>query len=729
MGLDLLPSADLQVRRIEEVDGLQVTPPFFWHTTAVHWDQESGSSTDGRFLKATGEAVGKQNLLMQDCYPSGTGHSGRSMNIVAGTAVAWQVPFYEKYGCYWPSSNPGDTFEAIDTTPTSAGLTHQFVLIRRGVKPSGTVAEADIYTYLELANGDSSGSNYRIALEWGHSVRLDYLDPADGAWHGVDIQGELPDVAHYLKANNDQITLKIQPDTVRNIMLVEVGSGHWLRHSPARPKQAARSSARGQLPTRECYRYYGKNGWAQLWVTPIQNGALTVQKSKRAAGRTIDNLQGAQFIANSLGRNDGGDTVTGALTQDADNNISWSATASRADGKPPTLSDVFVYRESTWATAFVFPGPPSVSPVCAVVEELKVFDEVTRTKTAQARFTCDNQDGAFTGNTGNYAFNLIGSNGIDRAQSMRGKIAGGFTTYRQDPVRLVDFQGFDLTYTMHVPIGDELIADGWCIYGVAHVLMDLGQVPPQYRRKVPYWPPGPVPDNVFCPHPILGTGTTHRPAYRFLGSQSVISAFLELVNDSGIEDPFTGANTPFFFGTDVDGYVLFAAFEPGIGPAVKSYSSSDTSGYGLIQEISVYDSIEDMRTELNFEGRDPYTGELLYLHFPMPWNLATVGYRYPWFERNGRWCSQAYLEQIAKPAAILGSIPTQTVHMKVPYDPRIDAGMKVYIADEFALGRGGFFITTMVRSRYGMVDPAGSRGQMDCWSWITARNLETLLPF
>jgi hypothetical protein len=735
----MLPSADLQVFRIEQVDGFQTAPPFFWHTAAGHWDQESGSAIDGRYLKSSGEAVGKQNILFKDTFPAGTGsRSGRSMNIVAGTAVAgWQVPYYERYGIYWPSSTAGDTFEAIDTTATTAGLTHQFVLIRRGIKPAGTsILQADIYTYLELANGDPSGANYRVAMEWGRSIRLDYQDPKDGAWHAVDIQGELPDVQAYLKANNDEITLKVVPDTVRGLMLIEIGQGHWLRHSAPRPTNSTNVNARGALPTRECYRFLGKNGWAQLWITPIRYQPLTVTKSGRGHGEPIQGLGAAIIAPNSLGRNDGSDTFTASAAQDGNNTVTWQATASKPDAgeglgsaKPPTLSDVFVYVPSQWATAFVFPGPPSSSPVCAAVEELEVFDEVTRTLSSQSRFTCDNHNGAFAGNIGNFAYNLVASNGIDRAQRMRGKIAGGFTTFREDPVRLVEFSGFDNMYTMHVPIGDELIADNWCAYGLAHVLMDLGQIAPQYRTKIPYWPPGPVPDGVYCPYPILGGGTGNRPSYRYQPNQSVISAWMDLVNDIAVPNPSTGSNVPYWTGQDYDGYMRLEPFNPGLLRLSKVYSSNDPSGYGQILEISVYDSIDEMRTELNFQGQDPYTGELLYLHFPMPWNVPYVGYRYAWFERNGRWCSEAYLNQIARSAAILGSLPTQNVHMKVPFDPRMHAGMVVYIEEAFALGRGGFFLITMLRNRYGMADVTGSRGEMESYSWVTARNLETLLPF
>jgi hypothetical protein len=731
MPIQMLPHADLQVARIEEVDGIQTQPPFFWHTVAGQWDQESGSSFDGRYLPASGEAQGKQNLAFQDTFPTGTsGRSGRAMDIVAGTAVAgWQVPFYKKYGIYWPSNNPGDTFEAKDHATTPGGLTHQFVLIRRGIMPGGgTVNESDIYTYLELANGDSSGSNYRVELEWGHSVKLGYLDPKDGQWHSVDIQGELPDVQAYLKANNDQITLKIVPDTARNIMLIEVGQGHWLRHSPDRPKKSTNVNAKGQLPTTENYRFYGKNGWAQLWITPLQYSPLAVKKSVRPHGRTVD-VGNALIVGNTLGRNDGGDSLSAAATQDGDGNISWTATASRADGKPPTLSDVFVAVPSVWTTAFVFPGPPSVAPVCAAVEELEVWDDVTRTLTSQSRFTADNYEGRFTGNVGNYAYNLAASNGFDRGQRQRGKIAGGFQTYRQDPTRLVDFSGFDNTWTMHVPVGDTIIADNWCANGLAHVLMDLGQIPPQYRALVPFWPPGPVPDNVNCPYPILGAGSGNRPAWRIEASQSVISAMLDLVADVGVQNPQTGGNTPYWFGQDYNGYMRFEAFNPLLFPVSKVYSSNDTTGYGQILEISVFDSIDEMRTELNFQGQDPYTGELLYLHFPLPWNLPTVGYRYAWLERNGRWCSEAYLNQIAQSASILGSIPTTTVHLKAPFDPNIHAAQVVYIEEAFALGRGGFFLITMLRSRYGMVDVTGSRGENECYSWITARSLETELSF
>ncbi|NCX06392.1 MAG: hypothetical protein EBW68_11540, partial [Actinobacteria bacterium] len=94
--------------------------------------------------------------------------------------------------------------------------------------------------------------NYRIALEWCAPIRLEYQEPGSSAWNAVAIARNLGDLEGYLEANNRQVRIRIKPDHVRQMLVVEVGDNGVLRHTPRRNKRGVTL-----LPDYQRYDLYG----------------------------------------------------------------------------------------------------------------------------------------------------------------------------------------------------------------------------------------------------------------------------------------------------------------------------------------------------------------------------------------------------------------------------------------------------------------------------------------
>jgi hypothetical protein len=735
------PDAIIEVAEIPLTDGLQVQPFTVIHAPAGQMNLESGTQVDGRYLNATGEITGKPTIKPADAYIDGSAdRTGRAFTINAGTwGDDYVLPEINRYGLCMPDGSLDVVFDVQETAAFSTtGLTHSLVVLRRGIKPpTADALPTACYASLELCHGDVT--NYRVVLKWGQPISLDYYDVSNGWQIGVAVCRDLGNIENYLAHNNGEIRLSIIPDLQRNIMIIEVGDGHFLRHSPPRPINSLLPAGSDQetttLPQREQFVLAGKNGWVQMWIFPLRYAPARVQKKAAKLAEPLPNIQNAQMVHNSLGRQDPDTQYDSTFQQDGDGNITFDTTATNPDAGddlgsayPPTISDAAIIIDSVWQDVHAFfpilPIPENFPPGM-LVEELEVWDEVTRFTTSTAQVTVNNRSGLYSGNFGNYSYNIVASNGSYYLQRQRGIIAPSLTTYRQDPVRLMQFTGHDFSYKLGRPLGMEFVFDGWCLYSAVHAVLDTGQVAPKFRQSIPFWPYGPAGED--CPYPILGRGFGNNPKYRFPPEVSCLSVLLQLVQDSYV-DPFTGASFPFQTGQDPYGNWHFEPWDPRFLPLTKYYSDIDPTGFGQISELQTFNSVENMRTALDFMGQDPNTGELLWMHLPMPWNIPAVGYRYPWLERNVRWATQAYLERLAESAAIQASIPLQTVQMKVPFDPTFHAGQLCFINSQFD-GLYGYYISIVVRSRYGHLDLTGHGGGMVCESDVTCRAAVNLISF
>ncbi|MCX6359793.1 MAG: hypothetical protein NT029_08310 [Armatimonadetes bacterium] len=363
------------------------------------------------------------------------------------------------------------------------------------------------------------------------------------------------------------------------------------------------------------------------------------------------------------------------------------------------------------------------------VHEVQVFDDIGRRMAASASVRINNRWGDMSGVFGNFSATLTASNGAGWAvQRLRGVLAGspGLQVSRQDPARYAEGVIHDPSYKLRRPLGQEIILDGWCIYSAVRLLMEIGQIHPDFLVNIPWYPYGPA--GYDCPYPILGRGTGLSPRFRFMPDATVMGVLSDLVQDAGCVDPITGVSVPYFWGFDRWGQAHFEPFDPRGLPVATWYTDTDLTGLHRIEEIQVINSIEDLRTEITFQGHDALTNELLNLHVPLPADLATAGFNYPWFERNSRWSSEEYVGRLMGSAVNAASLPGQLVRMLVPFDPNVFAGQLVGVRERQALGGSGLFVITSLESRYGLMDATGRHGEQECHSIVTARAAESLMP-
>lgn len=726
----IVPIPQVEFARMEEVDGHQISPVIGWLTTAGQMDRESGTTFDGQYIPETAEIHSVPTFDSQDTYKNGSSGSGRDFDTT-GSPISIQHPEYQSAGLFWTGVSAGATFSAVDhAVRTQDGLRHTKVLIRRGLAPSGSTGASDPrpYTRLELAYGGQT--NLAIVINWGQFIRLDYYDGT--AWkEGVSVLKEVGFAEVYMRDNHHDIPLTIIPDNVNNLIKVRFGvTNYYLKFSPPRPKTSDNPNATTPLPQTERYQLTGQSGWCQFWVWQSDfSETLNISKSARNAG-DLSNLQNFQAFPNALGRTDADQTTLIEPYVDDDGKLAFNAVAqSNNPGREPaTFSDIYILIPSVWKDGSLKPypanSPHTFSPYTQWVDEVEMMDERRRIVTRRAACRFNNFRGHFTNAAGDLAAILRNANGITSSQRIRGILAGGYKVSGDDLVNVCDATVFGSEYKLERTLNQELLVDGWALPSAVHLVLDICQIHPKFRQGIPFWPYGPVKSSDGCPFPILPKGTGNNPKMNFPSDMTGSQVLMELAND-GLPVQNGSRVLPFWTGTNHLGEWFFDAYDTLALPLYAAYTDYDPIGYNRIYDIEVETNTDDIRTALDFQGQDPFTGELLFEHFDLPNNIIYTGRRVDWFERQGRWCSPAYLATIAKSAAILCSLPTQTIAMRIPYDPLLHVGSLIY-ADARKLGRGGYFIPLMIQGRTGIA-PDGQK--QVCEMIVSARAAENLTNF
>lgn len=734
MPTTLIPAVYAEATYVPLAYGAVIAPPVWWWSVAADWNAESGSSIEGgRFSKGKSEVISVPKPYFQDTYLFGTGsRTGRAFDLTTGICKDdWVAPWSSKYGLLFPDSSAAATFDVVMHDTFDTGLHHELVIVRRGIPPiESAPTAANCYAYLELAHGNAQ--NYRVAMEYGQPIRLDYSQTTEtgGNWRAVAICRDLPDTETYLAQNNREIRIQIRPDTDMGIFEVEIGDGHVLRHTPDRSRTSGPGNVIVGLPDTQRYRLVGKNGWASLEVYPYRYTEVTVRKSKRYVGRTL-NTGAARVLYNQGGASDSNQTNSTTIAQDGNGNLSWETTARTPDvgddsgaETPAKLTDVVIYIPATFARySGSVPLPEALLGVTRA-EERQYWDDNLRFGYTNGTLYVQNAYGAYTGAYGNYAVNIVASNGNVAGQRCRGVMGigrDGWRLDRMDPHSIVAIPFSDKSEMMKSALCTELILDGLALPTAVRLLAEHGNIAPDALISVPDVGFPPYPDDF--PYYILGKGTGMTPKYRYMPERSALSCLLDLVQDSGQQNGLYRAATPYYLWFDVYGQFHFEPYNPALQPIVKSYSSVDPTGAGQIFNLSVHNSVDDMRTEVTVQGQDAFTYELLQWFQNLPENLFTVGWRKPALERNARYASQAYVANIARILATQASLGTQIVMMRVGFDPTVTAGQLVSITDDLTIGGTGLYTIIGIDSEYGLATPDGFSGEHACYSWITARSL------
>jgi hypothetical protein len=755
---EYFPQAVVLIADLIATDGFLLQPPLAWTATAEQINAESGSTITGRYIESTGEAAGQPLPKRQDTFLHGTsGRTGRDFTAVTGTwQDDWVSPQYDSYGLLFPDSTPGASFEVVSygTTPRIEAAE---IILRRGLPPAGSSSAhtpQNNYAYLHLAYQSDSGRDYRLAFEYGQPIRLDYSEDGGTTWQPVAIARALGSVERYLAAHNNEIRINVRPYQERGVLVVEIGDGSYLRHKPTDVTLDSDQTILDVLPEPGNLRLLGQNGWVTLEYYPHRYQQVTIRKGSRDFGTPLANLGNAVVTTGALADYDADQTVSYGIDSADGQNVGWSVTASLPDAgdslgsaEPPRLTEGTLLLPSMWT----FDGSDlGLLPDIGVqvlktmrVEEVQTWDDATRTLSTSMLVSNNNYLLEYVGAFGHRAIQILASNDnttfVPRFQGIAGCGERGLHLFRQDPARLFGVPCSDLRFKMAVSLGEEMLFDGWCLFSAVRFLCERGNIHPGlYLQTIPDWPYGPT--DASCPYPVLSKGTGRSANYRFTPDQLVWNALQLLAQDTGsledlAQDPrYSGGLTmslPYYMGWDMRDIPLYGRpqfrFEPfdpaNLLPKIL-YSTNDPTGLAQIEEIEVYNSVDQMRTELAFEGMDADALERITTYRAQPPDvLATVGFRRPWQERSARYGSAAALAARTETAAAQASLPTQTVHLRVPFQPGIFAGDRVLVLDAGALGGVGDFYITELRNVYGLTDLSGRSGTQECYSLLTARAL------
>lgn len=723
-----VPAVSTRVSDIPTRDGgFLKSPPIAWVTVGEQIGAESGSYVGGNRVSEKGELHGSYAPKLQDTYITGTvGRTGKAFTVVAGTVHDdWVSTRTSRYGLLVPKST--DTFDIVQTTPSARIVNSQFI-VRRGANPVGNVpTSANLYTYLHLAYGNAT--DYRFAVLWGKSLTLDYY--ASGAWTvGADVSKYVRNIEAFFAESGDRLTIDVVTNYYDNTITAHVGSHFTAVHKPALG-----------LPLYGRTRLAGQYGWATYEEYPLRFRPVTITKKPRNFGQFMP-VGAAAIVGNGRAYGDPTQTHSASLTGNGQE-IGYTLTAALPDAgdglgstDPAILADITLALPGVWVNPFpstIF-FPPAIR--CDILETL---DDASRTFTASAAVPINNWNSRYTGSYGQVAVDITLFNGIDPPGLAFSGIGGGgprgIEFYRADPMRLMTLPCSDNSLKMQVPIGEEICLDGYAWPTAVRLVAELGNVHPQFLQTIPFYvPPGATAAAPFGPAGndwpgySFGKGSGLNAKYKFLPNETSWSILCQLIQEMSSVDLITGQALPYYMGFDPygSGQFQFQPYNPRFVPPKIIYRERDTSGYGQIEEIRVYNSVYQMRTSLDFQGIDAFSNELLYYHLNMPDAvMAAVGFRFPWLERSAKFASAAYMIQIAQAAAVQAALPTQVVTVKVPFHPNVHVGDTCIIQESNALGGTGVFYITEMRSSVGL--HIGGFGHADCFSYVTARSVNS--PF
>ena len=776
--MQLWPEALITIANIPAVYGYCVQPVIAWVSLAEQWAAESGTSIDGRYHTNKRQVQSAPSPKRQDTYITGSvnagSRTGRAFTVVSGTWV--DDLYYAAYGAYGIQMGSGvgaGSASEIVSSSTTTDIEDAVIILRRGFSlPEALNSQAyhqrsTTYTYIHLAYQSPDGIDYRIALEYGQPIRLDITYDGGQTWNtGVAIASSLGNIERYLQANNGEIRFHAQVPVDYHSISIEIGDGAYLHHAPIPslmsppklPQQDPSQPPPHLTPTTGNIRVLTQNGSIAFFYLPLRYQGITVNKSWRDYGELLPNAANAYITGNGLTPYNSSQVNNATINTDGQR-FSWSVNATVPDAgdgyggnQAAVLSDATLIIPAVWDTTVPGTPPGYLDGIGSLrgmrVVEMESFDEVTRLATQRLVITNWNGDALYTGSYGNIAVNVAASNGGPYYQRFQGiggcgKPGVAFTSFPGVGNAVMELYCCDKSYMMQTAINDEINLDGWGLFPAVRFLCEKGNIHPQWLQYVPDLGPYGVADTSY-PGYILGRGTGNQPRFRFDPRMSAWSILQELVAKMSDISLTTGLPVPYYMGFDPYGYFHFEPVELASKAVTAIYSDSasidpnavdpnlgwneDPSAPVPILEMTVSNTVDDMRTSLDWMGIDADTYELLYYHLPLPPYVSIAkGFRDTWTERHADFASLDYLQYIATAASIQASIPQQTVTMKVPFRASVHAGDQCIISEGVNLGRTDYFTIKSIQSVYGMSDVSGASnqaGQMECYSIITARAIQ-----
>jgi hypothetical protein len=740
----------------DEQYGVIVAPGFAWVTRADQVNDTDSVIEEGRFFEPLGEVWSNGNVKRQDTYLSGSaGRTGKAFTASGGGSFKddHEEKQYNTYCILQQDGNATSGSEGVLTAvDTTEQIEHCEILLERGYPPIhssiNTYTKANTYAYIELAADSPDKLNYRLAIEYGQSVALDRTEDGGTTWQRVKQCRELGNVERYLRSHDNLLRIRIQPDYDEGIMIVEIGDGHYLTDSRPLKSTEPLSAA---LPSTGKVVVRLKNAWSSFAYYPLRYDDPTVKRSERAIDLRLDTSR-AIIAANGSRQSNEGQSLSGQLTASRRGKLGWEATAARADAGdgegsklPSKFSDITIIVPAEYSfdlSSTLFNVPALQRLDTQFVDELEVWDDVTRTRYHSAMLACDNTLNQYSGAYGRVALDLkvnVGSGFWQRMRGYAGDGEKGIEFLRQNPISSMFLPASDKSIAMMTPLLDECDFDGWHWTSFVHFLCsEKGGIHRRFMRHVPvYVPPGGTYERPYGPAGkdaqgyILGKGLGSQALHHYEPSDIPWYMLQELALRMSETDPYTGLQAPYMMGLDPWGEMHFEPIFYSQRFPVATYSEEDRWGDTLpiLAEdggLQVFNSVQQMRTDLHFQTIDNRTGELLYVYLPMPnWVKRAVGFNFGWLERDAKFGNEEGLLYAALSGAYQATRPTQSVRFMSFYRPEIFAGQTIRVVARNPLGGAANFVILSIRSRYGMAGLTGAG--VSGYSVIEARRVENLL--
>lgn len=734
MSNPVLTQVYAEVTSIPFAYGYQTSPPIAYQIVAEKFNDEAGSSVDGRFHSHSGTIESNDSVLRQDTYQNGTAsRAGRPFSVVAGTWRSdWKSPYYDTFGMLLPDSTPGVTFDLLAASTTTTIETAEVWIGRGfpGVGDSTVYSSSNTYCYLELCAGQQY--NYRVALEYGKAIRLDFSNDSSVTWNPVMVaNGVLAD--KYLTAHADTVKIRIRPNAMTGELFVEIGNDAVLHHG----------GSKGITLTGKI-RLNGKNGSCSFSYFPLRHKDVKITKAPAfLTPKPHGNAANARIVFNSLTPTSD-NQYTSYQYQSDGQTFQYQVNATLPDAgegqgsaEPSRLSDATLLVDEVWSYQIDgdFSAPVVSSLRVIDTQILQVWDDNARALITSGRLILNNYDNRYYGAFGNFAVAIRGQIGdcfgnafppTSLTYGICGAGEEGIGFYDAREVKLISLPFTDKRTMMQVALNTEIIFDGWCLFSAVRWIARAGNIHPNFLTYIPYYPDGPA--GADCPYPILARGTGNNPRYRYTPQWLCWDVLLSFVQDSGYPVSL-GLSIPYYTGFDSIGNLRFEVYDPLANAPLVVYDdtavgvSADGSILPLVGALEVSNSTAQLRSEINFQGLDGITFELLQYHRET--SLAVrqaIGYRDPWLERNARYGSRESLTAIGDTGVSVASLPSQVVTFESVYAPWVQAGQSILISSSVQ-GLGEFVITS-INSHVGS-DTTGRNGRRRATSTLQARSINS----
>jgi len=674
---DLLANINFTFFEQAPIYGVMINEPMVFTVPAIQMAADKGISiSSGQLMKSHEIMRGTLTPLLGDTFITGSaGKSGTAFTIGAGSG--WtdnsRSTRYDQYrlmqsdGSIRSSGSGPDSCK--QTTPDTNGITTQRIIITRsfvgGTNGGGgsIYSPLQTYTWIYLAWESPDDLDYRIALEYGNVISIDYTEDAWVSYIRNPLTSDGTGITfdEFFSISQEMfIDIIVDRNTGKIFFLLRGGDMH---HSP----DSTYGTEGDSLPEQGCVVIATKNGQLEIECYPLRSQGIDVSNSRGVSlpttnGQPPVNAGSATMVAGGEQAMPDGMQLVNTMTigYDENNNpiLVWSFTANNPDDgygngsvDSELLSSINIIIPSYWSdqpiTATIgsvpitpYQGPwVQQLPVCECTLR-EVFDQQSRILGSSARMTIPDIDNIYPSQVGEFGCNIsiqsqLGGPFFQQMLGMAGGGEEGITFERDDATGYVEVPVYDRSRVMMRPLLDRVRADRNALPSIVRYLAEKGNIHgvdtgnlyqtsiPDYLSPpinwfdpigtppytVPVYPYGPVWDSN-CPYYILATGSGDRPRYDW-GPETIPWSNLQLlVQDLAVYDPtqpFITQNNPGGPLANILTYPFIMGFDGNGYLLFQPYDAISYNSQAYFSEDGYYDQynnyypIEEIKVSSNSE--------------------------------------------------------------------------------------------------------------------------------